>query len=59
MQTPTPPTPTPTPTVIKLSRPNTPAFSLRSGFPPKELIDDSLTLEQAKLLNAQIIQKYN
>lgn len=45
--------------VIRLSRPKAPAFTLRSGFPPKQLSEDTISLQEAKLLNAVIIQKYN
>ena len=32
------------------------AFTLRGGFPPKPLEDESLTLAEAKLLNETIVQ---
>ena len=32
------------------------AFSLRGGFPPKPLADESLTLKDANLLNETIVQ---
>ena len=32
------------------------AFTLKGGFPPKPLDDESLTLADAKLLNETIVQ---
>lgn len=45
--------------LVQASCPNGPEFTLRTVFPPKEITDDSATLEDAKLLNAAIIQKFN
>ncbi len=40
---------------ISTARPHLAEFSLRMSYPPKELTDDSATLESAGLLNAALM----
>lgn len=37
---------------------STRSYTLNASFPPKPLMDESLTLQEAGLLNAVVIQKF-